>query len=41
MLILCGLNGFKFIKDNIQPQAYKTWFQPIKAIKLDDKIFKY
>ena len=28
----------KFIKDNIQPQAYKTWFQPIKAIKLDDKI---
>ena len=26
-----------FIKDNIQPQAYKTWFEPIKAIKLSDK----
>ena len=28
----------KFIKDNIQPQAYKTWFEPIKAIKLADKV---
>ena len=26
----------KFIKDNIQPQAYKTWFEPIKAIKLSE-----
>ena len=28
----------KFIKDNIQPQAYKTWFEPIKAVKLADKV---
>tara|TARA_B100001093_G_scaffold209724_2_gene201422 strand:+ start:7742 stop:9133 length:1392 start_codon:yes stop_codon:yes gene_type:complete len=26
-----------FIKDNIQPQAYKTWFEPISAIKLSDQ----
>lgn len=26
-----------FIKDNITPQAYKTWFEPIKAVKLTDK----
>ncbi|MFK7780833.1 chromosomal replication initiator protein DnaA [Psychroserpens sp.] len=25
-----------FIKDNIQPQAYKTWFEPIVAVKLSD-----
>ena len=25
-----------FIKDNITPQAYKTWFEPIKAVKLTD-----
>jgi len=28
----------KFIKDNIQPQAYKTWFEPIKPIKLADDV---
>ncbi|HJN54051.1 MAG TPA: chromosomal replication initiator protein DnaA [Flavobacteriaceae bacterium] len=28
----------KFIKDNIQPQAYKTWFEPIKAVKLTDGV---
>ena len=27
-----------FIKDNIQPQAYKTWFEPIIPIKLQDNI---
>lgn len=26
-----------FIKDNITPQAYKTWFEPIKAVKLSEK----
>lgn len=26
-----------FIKDNITPQAYKTWFEPIQAVKLNDK----
>lgn len=29
-------NCLEFIKDNIQPQAYKTWFEPITAVKLDD-----
>ena len=29
-------NCLNFIKDNIQPQAYKTWFAPIKAVKLTD-----
>ncbi|WP_282136120.1 chromosomal replication initiator protein DnaA [Seonamhaeicola maritimus] len=26
----------EFIKDNIQPQAYKTWFEPIIAVKLTE-----
>ena len=30
-------NCLAFIKDNIQPQAYKTWFEPIIAVKLTDK----
>ncbi len=30
-------NCLNFIKDNIQPQAYKTWFEPIVAVKLADK----
>ncbi len=25
-----------FIEDNITPQAYKTWFEPIKAVKLTE-----
>ena len=29
-------NCLSFIKDNIQPQAYKTWFDPIEAVKLAD-----
>ncbi len=29
-------NCLEFIKDNIQPQAYKTWFDPIIAVKLAD-----
>ena len=29
-------NCLSFIKDNIQPQAYKTWFVPIEAVKLSD-----
>ena len=31
-------NCLNFIKDNIQDQAYKTWFEPIHPLKLDDKI---
>ena len=27
-----------FIKDNIQPQAYKTWFLPIKPVKLNGNV---
>nr|WP_248723428.1 chromosomal replication initiator protein DnaA [Seonamhaeicola sp. ML3] len=29
-------NCLKFIQDNIQPQAYKTWFEPIIAVKLTE-----
>jgi chromosomal replication initiator protein len=29
-------NCLEFIKDNIQPQAYKTWFEPIVAVKLSE-----
>ncbi|MBQ0117124.1 MAG: chromosomal replication initiator protein DnaA [Flavobacterium sp.] len=30
-------NCLSFIKDNIQDQAYKTWFEPIKAVDLTEK----
>jgi chromosomal replication initiator protein len=30
-------NCLAFIEDNIQPQAFKTWFEPIKPIKLTEK----
>lgn len=30
------INCLDFIKDNIQPQAFKTWFEPIKPVKLAD-----
>lgn len=30
-------NCLAFIQDNIQPQAFKTWFLPIKPVKLSDK----
>lgn len=30
-------NCLAFIKDNIQPQAFKTWFEPIKPVKLSNK----
>ena len=29
-------NCLAFIKDNIQPQAFKTWFDPIKPVKLSE-----
>ena len=28
----------KIIKDNVNPQSYKTWFEPIKALKLQNKV---
>ncbi|MDP3312973.1 chromosomal replication initiator protein DnaA [Lutibacter sp.] len=27
-----------FIEDNIKPQAYKTWFEPIKPVKLSGEV---
>jgi chromosomal replication initiator protein len=29
-------NCLIFIQDNIQPQAFKTWFEPIKPVKLSE-----
>jgi chromosomal replication initiator protein len=29
-------NCMVFIQDNIQPQAFKTWFEPIKPVKLTE-----
>ena len=31
-------NCLKIIKDNILPQSFKTWFDPIKALKLENKV---
>ena len=26
------------IRDNVTPQSFKTWFEPIKAVKLANKV---
>ena len=31
-------NCLSFIEDNIQPQAYNTWFKPIIPVKVSDKV---
>src|SRR6056300_2031310 len=31
-------NCLSFIEDNIQPQAFKTWFLPIVPLKISDKV---
>jgi chromosomal replication initiator protein len=31
-------NCLSFLNDNIQPQAYKTWFEPIVAVKLENNV---
>lgn len=31
-------NCLEFIKDNIQEQAFKTWFLPIQPVKLQEKV---
>ena len=31
-------NCLKIIKDNLNPQSFKTWFDPIKSIKLENKV---
>ena len=28
----------EIVKDNMQTQAYKTWFEPINAVKLEENI---
>src|SRR5436190_20971659 len=28
----------QIIRDNVTPQNFKTWFEPIKAVKLDGKV---
>lgn len=32
------VNCLSVIKDNISHQSYKTWFEPIKAVKLEDNV---
>ena len=34
-------NCLAFIKDNIQPQAYKTWFEPIIPLKLSENALAF
>ena len=31
-------NCLKIIKDNVSPQSYRTWFLPIKAIRLKSSV---
>ena len=31
-------NCLLFIKDNIKPQAYKTWFEPIEPVKISGDV---
>ena len=31
-------NCLKVIQDNVSPQNFATWFEPIKAIKIQDSI---
>ncbi len=31
-------NCLKLIKDNVNAQSYRTWFEPIKPIKLENKV---
>lgn len=31
-------NCLEIIKDNLSPQAFKTWFEPIRPVKLDNNI---
>jgi chromosomal replication initiator protein len=32
------INCLEVIKDNVSPQGFKTWFEPIKPVKLDDSV---
>ena len=31
-------NCLRIIKDNVSSQSFKTWFEPIKPIKLQNKV---
>ena len=31
-------NCLKVIQDNVSPQNFATWFEPIKAIKIQDNV---
>ena len=31
-------NCLSIIKDNVSPQGFKTWFEPIKPVKLENKV---
>src|SRR5688572_11394619 len=31
-------NCLKLIQDNVSPQSFKTWFEPIKPIRLESKV---
>ncbi|MCB9245751.1 MAG: chromosomal replication initiator protein DnaA [Flavobacteriales bacterium] len=31
-------NCLKLIRDNVNPQSFKTWFEPIKSMKIEDKV---
>jgi chromosomal replication initiator protein len=31
-------NSLKFIRDNVSPQSFKTWFEPIKPLKLESGV---
>ena len=31
-------NCLEIIKDNVSPQGYKTWFEPIKSVRLEDSV---
>ena len=28
----------KVIKDNVTPQSFKTWFEPIRPVRLESKV---
>src|SRR6478736_1287655 len=31
-------NCLKLIQDNVSPQSFKTWFEPIKPVKLENNV---
>ena len=31
----------EIIRDNVNPQSFKTWFDPIKPMKLSNKILTH